>query len=121
MVGCVDAGVAYVARFTGGRADACPVEALNRRVRHRKVRKAEQDRSIQVEDLTEVVMGGGVSGRPSSDWYHLKLRRTSPTPMMVHVRLMRSLLIRSLAPREAAVTTCRRRCDQNCNDIPRTG
>jgi hypothetical protein len=39
--------------------------------------KAEQDRSIRVEDLTEVIMGGSRSGRPSSDWYHLKLVRTS--------------------------------------------
>jgi hypothetical protein len=49
--------------------------------------KAKQDRSIRVEDLTEVV-AGAVSGRPSSDWYHLNLPGTSSTPMIVHVRRM---------------------------------
>jgi hypothetical protein len=50
--------------------------------------KAEQDRSIRVEDLTEVPWAGAVSGMPNNDWYHLKLPVTSPTPMIVHVRLM---------------------------------
>ena len=54
--------------------------------------EAEQDRSIRVEDFPEVVMGGTVSGRPSSDWYHLKLPGTSRTPIIVHVRFMGSLL-----------------------------
>src|SRR6185295_5849423 len=34
---------------------------------------------------------GAVAGRPNNDCYHLKLRGTSPTPMIVHVRLMRTL------------------------------
>ena len=33
---------------------------------------------------------GAVSGRPSSDWRHLKLRGTFATPMMVHKHVMRS-------------------------------
>src|SRR5262249_44349276 len=37
-----------------------------------------------------------VSGRPSSDWYHLKLPGTSPTPMIVYVRRM-GVLRRSAA------------------------
>jgi hypothetical protein len=53
--------------------------------------KTEQDRSIRVDDLPEVVVGAGaVSGRPSSDWYHLKLRGTSATPMIVQVRFIDS-------------------------------
>src|SRR5262245_20790764 len=32
---------------------------------------------------------GGVSGWPKSDWYHLRLPATSPTPMIVHVRFIR--------------------------------
>jgi hypothetical protein len=48
--------------------------------------KAEQDRAIRVAKLTEVVMGGVVKGWPKSDWYHSKLRATSLTPMIVHVR-----------------------------------
>jgi len=51
-----------------------------------------QDRSIRVEDLPEVVMGGSRQRQPSSDWYHLKLPGTSRTPMIVHVRFMGSLL-----------------------------
>src|SRR5262249_55471738 len=35
---------------------------------------------------------GDVSGWPNSDWYHLKLPATSPTPMIVHVRFMPLLL-----------------------------
>jgi hypothetical protein len=31
---------------------------------------------------------GAVSGWPKSDWYHLKLVRTSFTPSIVHVRFM---------------------------------
>src|SRR5262249_62194413 len=33
---------------------------------------------------------GVLSGRPSSDWYHLKLWGTSATPMIVHVRFIGS-------------------------------
>ena len=33
---------------------------------------------------------GVVSGRSSSDWYHLKLWGTSATPMIVHVRFISS-------------------------------
>jgi DNA-directed RNA polymerase subunit N (RpoN/RPB10) len=49
--------------------------------------ETEQNRSIRVEDLPEVG-AGAVSGRSSSDWYHLKLRGTSATPMMVHMRFI---------------------------------
>ena len=34
---------------------------------------------------------GAVSGKPSSDWYNLKLWGTSATPMIVHVRFILSL------------------------------
>jgi hypothetical protein len=53
--------------------------------------KAEQDRSIRVEDLPKSSWAGAVGGRPSSDWYHLKLAATSATAMIVQVRLMGSL------------------------------
>ena len=33
--------------------------------------EAEQDRSIRVEDLSEIVCAGAVSGRPNNEWYHL--------------------------------------------------
>ena len=50
--------------------------------------EAEQDGSIRIQDLTEVVMARSVSGWPKSDWYHLKLPGTSLTPMIVHVRFI---------------------------------
>ena len=50
--------------------------------------KAEQDRFIRVEDLTEVVMSGSRLRQARSDWYHLKLPGTSLTPMIVHVRFI---------------------------------
>ena len=31
---------------------------------------------------------GAVAGKPSSDWYHVKLWGTSATPMIVHVRFI---------------------------------
>ena len=54
--------------------------------------QAEQHRAVRVEDLTEVVMAGGVAGWPNSDWYHLKLAGTSRTPMIVHVRFIAFVL-----------------------------
>ena len=50
--------------------------------------KAEQNRAIRVEDLTELVVGRSRFRQPNSVWYHAKLRATSATPMMVHVRLI---------------------------------
>jgi hypothetical protein len=50
--------------------------------------ETEQNRSILIEDLPEVIMDGAVAVWPSSDWYHLKLWGTSATPMIVHKRVM---------------------------------
>jgi hypothetical protein len=50
--------------------------------------EAQEHRSIRVNDLTEVVMRWSRSGKPNSDWYHLKLPATSRTPMIVQVRLI---------------------------------
>ncbi len=52
--------------------------------------KAKQDRSIRVEELPEVVMGGRRLRQPKQRLYHWKLPGTSPTPMIVHVRFIGS-------------------------------
>jgi hypothetical protein len=50
--------------------------------------ETEQDRSVRIEELAKLLVAGAVSGWPKSDWYHLKLARTSFTPMIVQVRFM---------------------------------
>jgi hypothetical protein len=50
--------------------------------------QAEQDGSIRIEDLAEVVVRRSRRGWPKSAWYHVKLPGRSRTPMIVHVRFM---------------------------------
>ncbi len=48
--------------------------------------ETEEDSSVRVEELTKLVVGR--CRWPKRDWYHLRLARTSFTPMIVQVRFM---------------------------------
>ena len=52
--------------------------------------ETEQDRSIGVRHICPKYSWTQRLDKPSSDWYHLKLRDTSATPMIVHVRFIGS-------------------------------